>query len=262
MEISLLSDPEFVAASKDYVCVRLETYESESTQQRIRSLLDGKMKNTAFVVYSPDASEKLTRSGRSPYRIFGGGDGNNASVIAGMEKIASRYPQRNTQEAPLLQDFDSFKQALNVAAADQRLLVLSIGAKPETVATLRKVANHPELAGRLHFDQVGDGDRGWQSKVGVETLSQGIVVIQADRFGQTGRVVQEVALNTSSDVLSKTLVQLHAQYRMREERQHYGNHIRQGRREGINYHNSMPHGEDHDGDGKIDSKRGKRRPSS
>ena len=49
-EISLFSKKSFIEASKKFVRVRLGTYESKKHQDMIRSLLHGKMMNTAFVV--------------------------------------------------------------------------------------------------------------------------------------------------------------------------------------------------------------------
>ena len=41
-----------------------------------------------------------------------------------MYRIADDYEPTGSEEAAVLQEFNSFRQALNVASADQRLLVL------------------------------------------------------------------------------------------------------------------------------------------
>jgi len=44
----LFSQPEFIRASRKFVCVRLESYESEEHQKLVRAFLDGRFENTAF----------------------------------------------------------------------------------------------------------------------------------------------------------------------------------------------------------------------
>ena len=44
-----------------------------------------------------------------------------------MKEIAGRYKPSGATSPPVLQDFDSFAQALNVASADQRPLVVIDG---------------------------------------------------------------------------------------------------------------------------------------
>ena len=120
----MISTKEFIEASKKFVCVRLGTYESKQTQDRIRDLLDGTVQNTAFVIYAPDGKTKLTRSGRAPELVFGSGrlmnrnGSSNEAVIKGMEKIAAKYEVKGDLAQAELQDFDSFKQPLNIAASE------------------------------------------------------------------------------------------------------------------------------------------------
>lgn len=250
----MLSDPEFVKATEDFVCIRIETYESEENQQRIRSLLNGSMQNTAFVVYDPSGEKELTRSSRSPYRVFGGSAADNEPVISGLAKIAAKYREKNTTQAPVLQDFDSFKQALNVAAADQRLLLEMTQPNPAASSTLASVAQAPQVSGRVHIDTLGSSDKGWNQSLGTPDGTLGFLIIEAGTFGQKGRVLQKLSFSATKAQLIEAITKQITKHAASNKRQHYGNHIHQGRRDGINYHNNMPHGEDRDGDGKIDQK--------
>jgi hypothetical protein len=62
----LFSQKEFIDASRNFVCVRLESYESKEHQDMVRSFLDGRFENTAFCILAPDGKERLSGTGRSP----------------------------------------------------------------------------------------------------------------------------------------------------------------------------------------------------
>ena len=68
----------------------------------------------------------------------------------------------------MLQEFNSFRQALNVASADQRLLVLvDADQKDREVldVVLRQVFADPEVTGKFHLafaDPTGEED--WKTK--------------------------------------------------------------------------------------------------
>ena len=47
-------DADFIDASRQFVCVRPDTYENEENQRLVRSMLNGNLENTAFCILSPD----------------------------------------------------------------------------------------------------------------------------------------------------------------------------------------------------------------
>ena len=253
-EISLFSQKAFIDASKKYVCVRLGTYESKEHQDMVRSLLRGTFQNTAFVVYAPDGKTKLTRSGRAPHHAFG------PNTIQGMLSMAKKYPARDAQGQAVLQDFHSFKQSLNVASADQRLLVFSIPSNTNPAkqhSTLRSVFNDKEISGRFHFDSASLNDAQWKEVIEGEKESSGTFIIQAGKFGQTGKVLAELPLGSSAAQIKKALLEATAIFAKAEKRKNYNLHVADGRKQGINFQNTMPPGEDRDGDGKIDPRPGR-----
>ena len=260
----MISTKEFIEASKFFVCVRLETYESKQTQDRIRTLLNGTMQNTAFVIYAPDGETKLTRTSRSPQQSLGAGRGanDNSKLIKSMEEIAGRYKVKTSLDQAVLQDFDSFTQSLNVAAADQRLLVFTVTPNSEKSAiqkTLQKVANDPKVSGRFHFDTAGKSDLKWADALTNEKQKAGVFIIQSGEFGLDGTVLKELPLNVSEADLKRSLLAANQQFSQQEKRKDYGDHVQQGKREGINFENNIAAGEDRDGDGKIDEKPGRGR---
>ena len=257
-EISLFSKKSFIEASKKFVCVRLGTYESKEHQDMVRKLLGGSFQNTAFVVYSPDGETALTRSHRSPKHVFGN------DVEAGMKKIADQYPAKKPVSDSLVADFHSFKQSLNVAAADQRLLVFSVKAKEmpqDAGAKMKAVFNDDEVKGRYFFDIMGKGDKNWGKAIEGDTSGVGVYIIRSGKFGTDGKVMKHLSWEASADEIKAALKSANAEFSKTEKRKVYSEHVSEGRKKGVNYKNTMPPGEDRDGDGKIDErpKRGERR---
>jgi hypothetical protein len=250
-EISLFSKKSFIEASKKFVCVRLGTYESKKHQDMIRSLLHGKMMNTAFVVFAPDGKTKLSRSGRSPDHAFG------EDVLGGMDEIANNYKPKNSQGEAILTDFHSFKQSLNVSSADQRLLVWSVASQTQQAkvhSTLQTVFNDADVSGKYFYDIAQKGDEKWADLVDSETIKSGIFIIRPGQWGTSGTVMQELPLNSNKEAIKVALTKANTEYAQTEKRKVYNEHVEAGRKEGIDYHNTVESGEDRDGDGKIDPK--------
>ena len=257
-EISLFSQKPFIEASKKFVCVRLGSYESKEHQDMVRDLLRGTFQNTAFVVFAPDGKTKLTRSGRSPNHAFG------RDVIVGMAKIANQYKPKGTLDDSTLTDYHSFKQSLNAASADQRLLVLSVASKsqqPSVQSSLQKVFNDKDVSGKFFYDMANKGDEKWATNIKGITQKSGIFIIRSGKFGTSGTVMKQLPLNSKPEAIKAALATANAKYAKTEKRKVYSEHISDGRKEGVEYQNEMPPGEDRDGDGKIDPKpeRGNRR---
>ena len=97
-----------IEASRNFVCVRIDSYESEENQKIVRSHLGGRFENTAFCVLAPDGEERLTRSGRGPHQV--------SRDFAAIAEIAGRYRAKGKVEDSRVPDFNSFPLALNVAS--------------------------------------------------------------------------------------------------------------------------------------------------
>jgi len=185
----------------------------------------------------------------------GGGD-----VKETMRSLAAKYPGKDLAAASV-QDFHSLKQSLNVASADQRLLVWVVDNESthlEVKERLKKVMNDVDVVGRFHVDFVSAGDQGWAEVVSGEVAKEGLFVIRAGEFGVDGDVMQELPLGAGMKVIRKALLETNERYAKLEKRKVYGEHVLKGRREGVSFENVMPAGEDRNGDGKIDT-RGQRR---
>ena len=99
MDGSFLSDDQVVVASREYVCIRLATYEDEREAEFLRRVFTGRsaaLENTVFAILSADGTKPLVRSGRGPFFAFEDADGyGNANAITVMKQHAR---QRGTIE--------------------------------------------------------------------------------------------------------------------------------------------------------------------
>jgi len=206
-------------------------------------------------VLSPDGKDWLTGAGRSPGSVFGAG-----RTTLDMQAIARKYPVKYDPAKAIVQDFHSISQALNVASADQRLLVLLAGPEKKLAAartSIGPVINHQNNVGRFHVDS--DTGAKWPAVIAGEKSREGIFFIAAGEFGLKGRVLKQLPLDASQAAIYEALVTSNKTYAASTRKKDYGTHVDKGHRLGIRYENVMPFGEDRDGDGKIDNVGGPRR---
>ena len=228
----------------------------------VRGFLNGRFENTAFCILAPDGKKRLSGTGRSPQMAFGHGRGgdvrDNGAVLKRLDAIAAKHPTTGRVADAVVPDFHSFKQALNVASGDQRLLVFTVAAKKDRAAvkkTIQQVANHPDAVGRFHYDFADTPDAEWSKLIDGDRGKTGIFIIQAGEFGQDGKVVAELSLSDDAGKVRDALGKANQAFAASEKRKVYSAHIEKGRRTGVSYEDNMPWGEDRDADGKIDERR-------
>lgn len=155
---------------------------------------------------------------------------------------------------------------MNVASADQRLLVL-VDANEEVResldATLSQVFAAPEVIGKFHlaFAESANEDKGkedWKTNIKGETTEKGVYIIRSGQFGLDGVVMQRLETTSDAETIQAALLESNETFASDEERKVYKDHVRAGRRKRIYFENEIPYGEDRDGDGKIDNARGGR----
>jgi len=236
--------------SRAFVCVRIDSYESEEHQKYVRTFLDGRFENSAFCLLSPDGQGWLSRAGRSPEMVLGR---NVSSCVEQMKLVAALYPPRADVKQTEVQDFHSVRQALNVAAADQRVLVV-VNGPSDQIAPLRRslgsVVSDDRIIGRFHIDFEKDYE--WRKTVAGVKDGAGIVVIRPGEFGLDGTVMTQLPLNTSNaDILTALLV-ANTEFAKSTAKKVYSGHVAKGEQLGIYFEGAVPYGEDRDGDGRID----------
>lgn len=234
----------------------------------VRGLLNGRFENTAFCVFDPLGQRRLSRTGRSPdqglsARRGPGRETSSQTVIGKLNQIAADYIPIGATDQVLLQDFNTFRQALNVASADQRLLLqvnVDKESRPEIEKTLMQVFADQEIVGKFHLNFLDPKtDENWGKAIQGANDKPSLVIIQAGQFGLDGTLVQQLTLESSSDTIKSALLAANKTFAESEKRKSYSSHVQQGRRQRIYFENEIPYGEDKDGDGKVDRKGRKKR---
>ena len=246
----MFSDPDVIKASRKFICVRIDSYESEENQKIVRSHLGGRFENTAFCVIAPDGKERLTRSGRGPQHI--------SRDFDDIAAIADRYKSRGDILNSHIPDFNSFALALNVSSADQKILLLIAGDEDEIVAAgkrIRSVVWNKNVMGRFNYDFESDSSS-WTGPLSSKSKGSGFHLIRPGEFGLEGQIGMSLSLNASNSNLLKAMVVANRDYAKSTKKKVYSSHVVEGRRQGKRIEMAVPFGEDRDGDGKIDHRAG------
>src|SRR4051812_42803830 len=130
MDRSFLSQPEVIAASRQFVCIRTATYEDAEEAKILATMIrtgSGQLENTVFAILTPEASRHLVQPGRSPHWAFR----TSADMAAGMKKISAQYAaEAGPVSSAALPKIASFRLALDVAACDSQPLVAMVADDP------------------------------------------------------------------------------------------------------------------------------------
>ena len=208
MDRSFLSEASVVEASRSFVCIRLATYEDKAEAEFMESIYigrSGQLENTTFAILAPNGKRQLTAAGRGPFHAFRGA----TNMAAGMKRIAAQHPgaeeaARTDIRLPLMKSLDL---ALNVAAADGLPLAVTVADSKEQLDRLNQslvqVAWSPELAGQVVYASVVD-IKELKPVTGVRE-GMGILVVEPDQFGLSGKVMAQFAPDESRETIRLAL---------------------------------------------------------
>ncbi|MHB2021087.1 MAG: hypothetical protein ACYCW6_29475 [Candidatus Xenobia bacterium] len=226
MDRSFLSQPEVIAASRKFVCIRLATYESAeeaAVMSRIFVGRGGRLENTVFALLTPDGQTPLSRTGRSPDFAFR----DTTEMVSAMQRIASQYTPRVT--APDVPVMANLRVALDVAACDHLpLVVLSSDDLRSRVASL---VWSDAIIGRAIYAVASGTDS--MSAISGAAGKTGLLVVKPDVYGLKGTLVAAVS-PSRPDQLAVALSDALPQRDMARE------HIAEGRAQGIRWHFEIP----------------------
>ncbi len=181
------------------------------------------------------------------------------TIVTKLTEIADTYERRRSPQSPLLPDFDSARQALNVASADQRVLIVLQGEDlplEKARETLRAIAWSDDIIGRFHYD-VSPESR-WHDSVDGLADTAGIHLIFPSEFGNEGTLHCSLTLSASPDAIRRALIAANREHAATTQPKVYARHVTRGRQQGIYFEGNVPYGEDRDADGEIDHHRGRR----
>ena len=209
MDRSFLTDERVVEASREFVCMRLATYEDADEAEFLKNVFvsrSGELENTVFAILSPNGKEKLVRPNRGPFSFR-----NPGQLAAEMNKIAGEYESRQPQDSDSagrkLPTMKNVELALNVAACDGLPLVIVYAPESASLARLNdkvaKVAWDDAVAGRFIYattTQVAD-----LKPVPKAQSRPGVIVVEPDQFGLSGSVLGQFAAELDARKLTREL---------------------------------------------------------
>lgn len=234
MDRSFLSEPSVIAASREFVCVRLTTYEDEKEAVFSKFIFappgGGGIQNTTFAILAPDGKTKLTRAGRGARGIFSDAE----DMAKQMKAIAAKYPVKvnSAGVVPPLPVTLTAKLGVDVAAADGLLLV-SVLVKDDAGNTalsdkLAKLAWGPEFLGKFIYC-TAKTTSDFPKLDGLKD-SEGVVIIAPDTYGMSGKVLAQLPADATPEAISKALTMAlgsHARI-ARSQREHRNGGIEAG----------------------------------
>ena len=245
MDESFLSEPLVIEASRDFVCVRLTTYENQTEHDFMKKLYgrsNQKIENTTFAILSPDQKDVFVRPGRSPHFSYR----NPVQLAAHMYKIADEYREQPSMAssgiAPIAANV---KIALNIAASDKLPLVVAVAdseqARKSVEANLSEAAWNEKLVGR--FAMVSTADAGELKSIELGDFEQatnnngGYLVVQPGKFGTNGKVLAHIAAD--SDKLAESLLVGIEKFKVWNSLPHRA-HIEKGAEQGVFWETNLP----------------------
>jgi hypothetical protein len=203
MDRSFLSQPPVVAAAKNFVCIRLTSYEDETEKAFVGKLVKGEIGNTAFAILSPDAKPVSPR-GRGPGTVFK----DAADMAKGIDAISAKYPAKKIDGIPALPVTLTPLLGLVVAASEKQPLVVVLAEdanrRDELEAKVATLAWSKTFEGRFTYATASSMKKELSNVKGV-TITEGVVLIEPDTFGLAGDVVKEVPSNQIAQKLEDAM---------------------------------------------------------
>lgn len=240
MDTSFLSDPDVIAASRKFICIRLLSYENKEESAFLKTFnvgRSGDVENTVFCILSPDAKERLSRAARGTGQVYS----NSKTMAEGMTKISMKYPGvvseiQKISSVPYVADL---RLALNVAGCDKQPLVIVNPTTNGDVLDLEKkisaIAWSQEFIGKFIYVKVRD-QKELELVNGAEKESR-ILVVQPDNFGLKGEVLFQTA-EVSSMQLKETFNQ--GLSKGKWPKLSFWNHVQQGHQKGVFWETKLP----------------------
>lgn len=240
MDRSFLSQPDVIAASRRFVCIRLTTYENEAETKFMENLFvgrSGEVENTTLALLAPDGKTRLARVGRSTRGLFT----DAADMAKTLERIASRYPATDAGTAtPALPIALDARLGLNVAASDGLPLAVVVARDASTrIALERRLAElawSEAFVGRFTYATAATPDE--LKSVPEMPAQDGIVLIAPDTYGQKGRIVAKVGAAEPAEGLTAALRTALAAYHAQSKDARA--HRLQGQRDGAFWETKLP----------------------
>jgi len=234
MDGSYLFQPEVIAASRQFVCARLISYEDKDEAVFLKWLTrtrSGQVENSSFGILSPDAKGKLVFAMRGIEGTYA----DSRAMADGMKKIAAQYKSAGEPETlPLAADI---RIGLDVASADGQPFVALVATdsaeRKELESGVAKLAWSKSYIGHFVYASTSD-PKDLAPIEGVNPAST-VIVVQPDRFGLKGKVLAQA--RTIKDVPATFDAALKSYVR---DPKSTPSHVRDGRQQGVFWETKTP----------------------
>lgn len=236
MDGRFLSKPNVIKASRNFICVRMMTYESASEAALLKTLWrpDAPLENTVFAILDPEG-RSIVRGGRGPNHVFRDAE----DMTANMNEISRYYGSSGAVVPKELPVVDTVRLAVDVAACDKRPLVIVVGEneqeRKQLAARLAPSAWSDQLIGKLVYTTGSGNDL---KAIKGARLSNGYIFVAPGLFGTDGTALMQLGTNASQSELTsaskQTISMFHPQLLSHSE------HVRAGKQRGIEWDTAIP----------------------
>lgn len=241
MDRSFLSQQSVIEASRQFVCIRLATYEDKTEGDFLKSFRvtrSGDLENTVFAVLSPDGKHQLARASRGAQQTFG----DATRMAEAMNRIARQYGAKRLVDVhlPPLPQVANVRLAIDVAACDNQPLVVIFAsdakARKQLEEEITALAWSEQFLGRFVYVKASDAKE--LAKIDDVKTEQGVFVVQPDRFGLKAKVLKQVDATAPRDALVKCLEDSLVLHQRLEKS--FSNHVRAGHEQGVYWETVLP----------------------
>ncbi|MCA9144079.1 MAG: hypothetical protein H6823_16335 [Planctomycetaceae bacterium] len=241
MDGSFLSNEGVVAASRNFVCIRLATYEDQQEAEFMSGVFtsrSGVLENTTFGILSPDGKRNLVAAGRGPMHAFrDASDMARRMDVISLQHAGARDSRWSDQRLPVMKSVDV---ALNVAACDNLPVLVTFASNEHRLAEINnqllKAAWSEELAGQFVYATTANLAE-LKPIPGVKA-TEGILVVEPGAYGLSGEILRELTGNIESDQTATELAQAVKTFtRVAPE---YTSHIQLGIQLGFDWESAIP----------------------
>ncbi len=241
MDRSLLSDTSIAEASRDFVCIRLATYESAEEAAYMKKLYRGRVENianTTFAFIDHTGEKLLSRASRGANQQFR----RPSSMVDAMDAwIENEYSTAKSQryknaKLPLMANFEI---GLNVAACDYLLIIALVDVEElkedGMEQQLLKTAWSDEFAGQFIYAKAKPSQL---KSVSGKKRQSGVFVVEPDPFGLSGRLLDSTPSGFDTQELQSRLRKHLAEYRPAPKDSR--SHIQMGINFGFDWKSKIP----------------------
>ena len=238
MDRSFLSNAQVVEASRDFVCIRLATYEDAEEAKFLEQIYTrgGDLENTVFAMLTPNAKRHLVRAGRGPsFRSA-------QQMAQRMKQIVSQDYEKSSDQRGAdrtLPEMKSVDLAINVASCDGLPVVLAIGKDDAELAAMRKrlvpVAWSDKFAGQFVF-ATAKTDVDLRLIGGInEKKPEGIYILEPGRYGMMSSVLAQLEeVGPESKQIASVLNEFKPHAKQHRE------HVQEGYQLGLRWETAIP----------------------